>query len=208
MPSMSVTPLPNVRTKITVYEPRQAPEQEEVVLDEFELNPDETREVDVRSATAAYRQEVVPGGVTLETLNPAPTPDQEPREGISPQTEEELSAGRERAGLAAQPNNTAKEAIEREQERRAAYATRTQEQEEAFRSPEPKHRPKTAPARQKAREETAQRLTKGQEPAEAVNPSPATGTTGLADAQQESSAAGSQSEESVAKNKASTKRSQ
>lgn len=208
MPTMLVTPLPTVRTKITIYEPRQTPEQEEVVLDEFELNPDETREVDMRSATVGFRQEPVPGGVTLDTLNPAPVPDQEPREGVSPQTDEEMSVGRERADLAAQPNAPSNEAAMRERERRTAYATRTREQEEAQRQPEPKHRPKGDKARKAAREEEAQRLTQGQAAEDAPNPSPATGTTGHADAQQESSAAGSQTPEAVAKNKESTKRSQ
>jgi hypothetical protein len=41
--------------KVQVFEPRQSPEQNEVILDEFVLGPRGEREMDLRSATAGYR---------------------------------------------------------------------------------------------------------------------------------------------------------
>lgn len=204
MPTTRVTPLPSVRTKITVYEPRQTPEQEEVVLDEFELDPAETRDIDLRSATAAFRQEPVPGGV-VEAAEPVP--DQEPREGMTPEVRKEMDVGGERASRAEESSAETGEAIRKERERRAAQATRTQEEEKAAQRPEPQHRPK-GKAREKATQERSQRLTKGQERHEAVNPSPQTGTTGQSDVGEETGAAGSQTEEAVAQNKKSTRRSE
>lgn len=204
MPTTRVTPLPSVRTKITVYEPRQTPEQEEVVLDEFELDPTETRDIDLRSATAAFRQTPVPGGVVEAS---EPVPDQEPREGVTPDVRKEMDVGGERASRAQESSVATGEAIKKERERRAAQATRTREEEEAAQRPEPKHRAK-GKAREKDTQERAERLTKGQEREEAVNPSAQTGSTGQSDVGEETSAAGSQSEEAVAQNKKSTRRSE
>lgn len=81
---------------VTVYEPRQTPEQDEVVLERFELKAGETREIEVASATAAYRTE--PLGARIDPdRDPEPTPAQEPRDGLSPGAQEEIDAGKRRS---------------------------------------------------------------------------------------------------------------
>ena len=55
----------NRNVRVQVYEPRQTPEQEEVIVDEFELKAGAEEDYVLRSATAAYRfldsQRVDPG---------------------------------------------------------------------------------------------------------------------------------------------------
>src|SRR5205809_7863783 len=90
-----ITGKANVPTHVVVFEPRQTPEQEEVVLDEFDLERGENRTVELRSATAGYRLEDRPGPVPDGFFEPPP--DQEPGpDGRQPETEAELAAGSER----------------------------------------------------------------------------------------------------------------
>lgn len=92
----------NRAVRCVVFEPRQKPEQEEVILDEFDMLAGETKEYDVRSATAGYRF-VDLGPLTPSALNPSePVPDQEPRYGHTPEVQAEIAAGQERAGYHAE----------------------------------------------------------------------------------------------------------
>ena len=85
--------------EVVVYEPRQSPEQEEVILDRFRLEEGETREVDVASATAGYRFERLARSSTLGrqpdyVKNPQDIPKaQEAPEGVSRAVREEMDAG-------------------------------------------------------------------------------------------------------------------
>lgn len=94
---------------VVVYEPRQTPEQAEVILDEFDLKAGEAREdYELRSATAAYRVERIEDHATIRELeteenmkrldNPFAglTDGQEPGpDGLNPTANAEIEAGRE-----------------------------------------------------------------------------------------------------------------
>jgi hypothetical protein len=82
---------------VQVFEPRQTPEQDEVEIDRFTLGAGETRDYEVRSATAAYR--TFPGEVDLDAVRKAAEPkvDQEPIYGdINPGINDEIKAGKDR----------------------------------------------------------------------------------------------------------------
>lgn len=89
--TMQTITAPRRGATVVVYEPRQSQDQEEVVLDTFELGPNEEREVDYPSATYAYRFEELYSR-DEDGEEPPPPPDQEPRD--IPVNEEELQAGR------------------------------------------------------------------------------------------------------------------
>lgn len=78
---------PRGRTaRVEVFEPRQDTTQEEVLLDTFDLEVGETRDFDVRSATAAYR--IYPGPKRYDYETPE-TP-QEASERMQAEDEENL----------------------------------------------------------------------------------------------------------------------
>lgn len=200
----NLTALADVMTKVTIYEPRQSPEQPEVVLDEVELTPGEVRPYELRSATAAFRIE--PSHGPLPEDFGKPLPDQEPFDGLAPTTSDELTAGGERLSLAEESRVKTKEARERDTQRRAATAPpRTGREDMPRAEPARKGKGSHAEAHRKRQEERAAEKTKGQEHDEAVNPSAQTGSTGHADVQAEVGAAGSEGavgEAAVERNKA------
>lgn len=191
MPEVQLTALAGVMTKVTVYEPRQSPEQPEVVLDELELAPGEVRPYELRSATAAFRLE--PSHGPLPEGFGQPLPDQEPIDGLAPTTGNELAAGSERLSLAEESRVQSKEARERDVQRRAAAAPpRTGREDMPRAAPAPKSKGSHAEAARQQKAERAAERTKGQDRDEAVNPSAQTGSTGHADVQAEVGAVGSE----------------
>lgn len=95
----------NRAVTVEVYEPRQHQEQEEVILDRFNLFAGEVVDYPLRSNTAAYRFHDLTDPEELERLerrrrdDPSePTPSQRPRAGYPPlpDTDAELSAGADR----------------------------------------------------------------------------------------------------------------
>lgn len=193
-----------------IFEPRQTPEQPEVVIDEFRLEPGEVRDYELSSATAAYRLEPVKG--ELPEGFGEPLPDQEPIYGRHPDTDAELQAGRERAQLAQDSRFKSQEEVARAPQRRAAEASGAHP---SMRDPNAKAPPgagqkgqeKASQAHKRNEERRAERAkekTEGQKHDEGENPSPQTGTTGQSELAAETSTK-APSPEQVEQNKA-TKR--
>jgi len=87
---------------VQVYEPRQSPEQEEVILEEFPLDGGETARKEHRSATAAFRFLPLTEQVRVE-LEQKRLRREDPAQLTvgqqgwpTPETEEEMAAGEER----------------------------------------------------------------------------------------------------------------
>ena len=196
MPTIQVTGKADRRVHAILYEPRQTPEQDEVVLDEFDLEPGENRDVELRSATAGFRLVDIPGPVP-EGFYDLP-PDQAPGpDGVPPRTDEETQAGRDALSNVPETAETDPVRIARADQRRAADIPPRVERSERGRTDVPKED-------KERREDRAARLTKGQEAAGAENPSGVTGSTGKADTKAEQAAATTKpSEQQLEANKAS-----
>lgn len=83
--------------RVQVFEPRQSPEQNEVILDEFVLGPRGEREMDLRSATAGYRlMPLRPDDEVPDDEDDGFEPDQEGY--VTEGTSQELDAGKEALG--------------------------------------------------------------------------------------------------------------
>lgn len=194
MARMLITGLATEVANVVVFEPRQTPEQPEVKIDEFRLDPGETREYELSSATAAYRLEPVKGELPEGFWEPAP--DQEPIYGRHPDTDAELQAGRERLQLAEDSRFKTQEEVARAPQRRAAEASGAKPMRDpnAAHGKSAEHKPadagkkgqdKAAEAHKRNEERAAERAkekTEGQKHDEGENPSPVTGSTGQSDA--------------------------
>lgn len=102
MPTINIAAPRNRAVHVTVYEPRQTPEQEEVILDEFDLKAGEVREdYELRSATAAYRTSPLAGADAVDDRADEAEPDRfanipDAQDGTpTEQTNAEIEAGRQ-----------------------------------------------------------------------------------------------------------------
>jgi len=85
----------NRAVRVEVYEPRQTPEQAEEILETFELKAGEEREIELPSATAAYR--------TTRLAVDAVERDTDDKPEIAPAQEAELTTAAQ-AGIQAGKN--------------------------------------------------------------------------------------------------------
>jgi hypothetical protein len=124
---------PDKACTVVIVEPAMDTDQPSMKeLDRFELEAGETREYDMPTGTAGYRQEDAgaprPVSDPSTELNPEPTPNQEPREGFAPGVEEEISVGQERQQEVASAQESAQQ--EKDPDKKGSLPATQKESEE------------------------------------------------------------------------------